>query len=357
LTARFYRPELDVVRFIAFLTVFLHHGLADQLPPTRLNLAIQQSLGFGLCLFFTLSAYLITTLLLKERAATGTIDLPRFYKRRALRIWPLYLAALALVALAEVRNGKVHTYAHWYLAALFMLGNTIALAPPPVGHLWSISVEEQFYVFWPTLMRRVPVQRLLVAALALAVVSNAVLAWFGIIHADTYQRVWWNTFSQMEMFAAGILLAIYTAKYGYAKHPKALVLLGLPCIAFTWFAAVYSLQIKGPGLSAQGPLSLCGGYALIALSCAAFIFLLQGTENWPRPMIYFGKVSYGLYVFHIAGLAVAFHAARSFPLAAQLTVALAVTMLLAWMSYTWFESPFLRLKERYEVVPSRPVSS
>ena len=98
----FYRPELDLLRFVAFLLVFLSHGLWADLSPV--TLAISKAGVSGLALFFLLSSYLITELLLREHASTGTVHLKAFYLRRVLRIWPLYLLAL-LMATVLARFG------------------------------------------------------------------------------------------------------------------------------------------------------------------------------------------------------------------------------------------------------------
>jgi peptidoglycan/LPS O-acetylase OafA/YrhL len=87
MTKRFYRPELDVVRLIAFLSVFLHHSAPRiEAGHKSIIVSVVNAAGFGLCLFFVLSAFLITTLLLREYESTGDIHLAQFYKRRALRI-------------------------------------------------------------------------------------------------------------------------------------------------------------------------------------------------------------------------------------------------------------------------------
>src|ERR1700685_180016 len=90
----FYRPGLDILRVLAFLLVFFAHGLIRHLDkPTQLG-AIGRAGGFGVCIFFFLSSYLITELLLREKSDTNTIRIPSFYVRRILRIWPLYFAMI-----------------------------------------------------------------------------------------------------------------------------------------------------------------------------------------------------------------------------------------------------------------------
>lgn len=311
--------------------------------------------GFGLSLFFTLSAYLITTLLLKERGRTGTIDIPRFYRRRILRIWPLYLGVLGASVTVATLHHSFHKTALWYGAALVMMANLVTSETTNVVHLWSISVEEQFYVFWPTVMRLMSPRRLIFAALGLLVISNGVLAWYGLIHADTFKRVWWNTFVEMEFFATGILLALRDELITQKPYSWKVRIPGLMGVPILWFVAIYVFHIQGGNDRASGPISLCVGYALVAIACVSLIDLVRGIERWPKPIVYLGKISYGLYVFHLPILIAVRHI-HFLILPAKLVVALALTIVVASLSYKWYESPFLRLKERYEVVPSRPVS-
>jgi peptidoglycan/LPS O-acetylase OafA/YrhL len=346
---RYYRPDLDVIRFIAFLAVFCHHTFQDN-PAHKSLQPVVMACGFGLSLFFTLSAYLITTLLLRERDKTQTVDLGRFYKRRMLRIWPLYFVALSGYMYLQHHQAGLGRTGVWYLAAFFMLGNLPGLTVGVGEHLWSISVEEQFYVVWPGLMKRLSIRQLVYCALGLVVLSNCVLAYYGLVHANTWNTVWWSSFVQMETFAAGILLALRD----YVRPPTArswpVRIVGLIAVFGTWVAAVVVFHIKGVDLPARGPVSLCIGFALVAASCAGMIDLMYGTRRWPKSLLYLGKISYGLYVFHILGLMYQgrhWHGALA---------ALTTKIVLASLSYKFLESPFLRLKEKYEVVLSRPVN-
>ena len=121
-TARFYHPELDQLRFFAFLMVFLHHAFPHQPefwtklgvpgPIAQVLSGIGATGAFGVSLFFVLSSYLITELLLREKELIGTLDVKSFYVRRILRIWPLYFFFLALAAAMHVVGaGTAHRVA------------------------------------------------------------------------------------------------------------------------------------------------------------------------------------------------------------------------------------------------------
>lgn len=355
---RFYRPELDVVRFVAFLAVFLSHGLPSSSTNTNAG-ALVRACALGLPLFFCLSAYLITKLLLLERDRTGTVALPKFYKRRILRIWPLYLSMLAISAAISALHHTIHQTALWYVAALFMLANTVWWIRTTVSHLWSISIEEQFYLFWPAAVSRLSDRALALAACALAVLANAVLFRYGMHHAEHDGRIWGNTFVQLQFFAAGILLALY---HHTAASDAAPSLLARPVLfvgaLLAWFAAVRFLHALGdPGEFATGPLTLCCGYFIAVLGCVAILIAVQGWSRWPPPLVYLGKISYGLYVFHAIALGVADRFLLRFGRAASVSGAFFLTVAIAACSYHFFEARFLRLKERFEVVQSRPVGA
>jgi peptidoglycan/LPS O-acetylase OafA/YrhL len=145
--ARFYVPELDSLRFFAFFGVFLCHlthemGYGDVLS----NIG-----GFGVDLFFTLSAYLITELLMREKERFGRLDVGAFYVRRILRIWPLYFGFLAAYFVASGIFPVLQIDWRYFAFFLVFLGNfalaTIGLAPGlAIVRLWSVCVEEQFYI-------------------------------------------------------------------------------------------------------------------------------------------------------------------------------------------------------------------
>ena len=369
-----YRPELDVVRFLAFLLVYFSHlllctpiGLWSFLPthqdPTRIVYAIGNSCSMGLCLFFTLSAYLITGLLLKERDKNTVVSVRKFYIRRCLRIWPLYFFGIAIgVALRNTHESLTQSGLLWNL---LFVGNFFRAAYGSSNNvmapLWSISIEEQFYVVWPWAMRWLSRRRLAVCALCFILAANLALYILGERHADTDTTVWSNTLVQFEMFAAGILLAL-------ADKPAPRIFRGIGfALVFTgpllWFIACFLFHAKQPavaGMAVSGP-ALMAGYALIAVGCVAVLkgFCFFGPSRMPQWAVYMGKISYGLYVFHELGirLAICFFAPSDgfISLIAAALLSLILTITAAKLSYTFLERPFLRIKRKYEIVHSKPI--
>jgi peptidoglycan/LPS O-acetylase OafA/YrhL len=155
--ARFYRPELDALRFFAFLCVFFFHRV-DYLPIDRtqhpLLWGMSEAGAFGVPVFFLLSSFLIVELLLRERAATGSVHIKSFYARRILRIWPLYFAACyGLIILGRFLPNVGPKDPRAWLAFTFFAGNWYILRHGWIASafdpLWSIAIEEQFYITVP----------------------------------------------------------------------------------------------------------------------------------------------------------------------------------------------------------------
>lgn len=379
---RFYRPELDLLRFFAFLSVFLHHGLPGFEPSHHIGrlgplfglLAITKQVGsFGVCLFFLLSAYLITELLQRERASTGGIRVRSFYLRRILRIWPLYFSFLFVgVALGaafpvfRIENGRL-------LAFLLLSGNWYAAVggcgASPIAPLWSISVEEQFYLIWPWLSKAGSRAMLWRTSILLLPISWAAIFWLSHNGANASRESWVNSLVQFQFFALGSLLAL--ALNGRAPNLRTnsrvmFVLVALLC----WYLAQGVFHVKDD--SGSGPAaSLILGYCSIGVGCVLLFlgFLGMSRRLVPRQLIYLGKISYGLYVFHMVALDCMWKLGlyRTSTLGALgavsavtrlfliQTTALALTIALAIASYKFLERPFLRIKQRFSFIESRAI--
>ncbi len=378
---RFYLPELDILRFAAFFAVFVYH-----VPPGSLYFYLRHgALGgfgvagaFGVDLFFALSGYLITRLLLRERETTGSVNLRAFYARRILRIWPLYffylVFALSLSQLAPSLTlvppwGQVGFPADpiCLLALGFFLFNftSCAGAITLVAHLWSISLEEQFYLVWSLTMRHIPRQRMLLVPLVMLAIATIArlpssFLGFGV-------PIWNNSFARLDPIAAGIFVAVIPEM---SPRPAVRALLVLTGIASWWMAAYWC------GLPVQrSTAGVLIGYPMVALGSGAFLLATLGAGRRSAGtrlrliLIYLGKISYGLYVYNLVavfGGQVLFRRVVSPWLLAQgwplwtawpfyMGVAFGANVVLAAASYRWLEAPFLRLKRRFTAIPSRAV--
>ena len=366
----FYRPELDVLRFFAFFAVFLFHfsrpvDLYVQHGVPRLVATAGNSLMragvFGVDLFFVLSAYLITELLLREKDVYGRLDVRSFYLRRMLRIWPLYFfyIGLALIPAFNPDHGFTWRYA---LAFVLLAGNwsIVAYGWPfhsIIGAMWTVSIEEQFYLFWPPVVRTLSRDRIAAAAIGMLIVSNSTRVAMVAFHGGT-NSVWCNTLGRLDPIAAGILVAYVLRgsipKFGLATR------LGLLCCGTLPLALVANYwRIHEPESLEWMPTLL--GFPVVAVSCTLIMLAALGfSTRLPRSLLYLGKISYGLYVYHALGnvlsnMAVPPGRTTFLALASRPTLALAITVLLAAVSYAVLEKPFLKLKKRFAHIDSRPV--
>lgn len=383
---RFYRPELDVLRLGAFLTVFLSHGLPGFVLEHHSGITRRLALyethakhagAFGVCLFFMLSAYLITELLLRESTRTGRISIPSFYARRILRIWPLYFTFLFLAVLLGFIYQPYRLETRGFVAFLFLAGNwyavTAAHLGSPIRPLWSVSVEEQFYLLWPVIARFG--RRRSIAAVSLLLLPLASLRVYLLTRGgpDSASTIWFDSLAQFQFFALGALLALALRGRVFTLRPATRILAFSAGLS-SWLLANFVFHVDRVE-TMPSPASMLSGYGFVALGCLLlFAAFLGASLDWfPRPLVYLGKISYGLYVFHMLSLNIAgallwpSAAERAavqttwgiFPLIARAllvtVVALAGTVLLAALSYQFLERPFLKLKQRFTLVPSRNV--
>jgi peptidoglycan/LPS O-acetylase OafA/YrhL len=356
--ARFYRPELDGLRFFAFLAVFFSHAFPQDwavyrdlgLPRTLAYVAARAvaSGGNGVPLFFVLSSYLITTLLLREHEKYGAIRLKDFYVRRALRIWPLYFAFIAGALLLAPSGSEAALRPEALPVYLIFLANWSFLIPGAAagsgvaGILWSVSVEEQFYALWPLTLKRfgvASVARVGLVMVCAAWVVRGAMETFGASPA----ALWLNTFAWLDAIGAGALLAtlFYRRLPDLRAGARAALILSGPAV---WVAGS-CLYVLGVPFALTAAFNI-GGAALMLWGA------LGGRLLTSPPLVFLGRISYGLYVFHAAALYVTERLFHDVPRRAG--VGLALTVAAAAVSYYVLEMPFLRLKERFTHVRSRP---
>jgi peptidoglycan/LPS O-acetylase OafA/YrhL len=353
-SGRFYRPELDAVRFLAFGLVFLFHAGASINGEMLAAGGYQASLAkllpagaYGVDVFFLLSAFLITELFMREKARSGTIDIPAFYARRILRIWPLYFSFVILTIVLS-RFTPVQFPGGAIAPMLLFYGNFWLMYHSffsPAGILWSISVEEQFYVLCPFATKFLSKNGLAVLAVALIALAN--LTRFLLLHftATRPDAIWYCTLTRLDPIATGILACLVLN----GRIPK--FCFRLRCVllsagAFCLYSAAVWLHGMDSALSIKDCLMVYPVTNIGAL--AIFLSFLGASITW-RPAIYLGHISYGLYVYHLLALNVAkiglLRLIGECPYLLRAAVALPLTIGLAAISYRFLEAPFLRLKD------------
>ena len=372
--SRYYRPELDGLRFFAFVCVFCFHRM-DYVPldPSRNPWLFKFSTAgaFGVPVFFLLSAFLITELLMRERDATGTVHVKAFYVRRILRIWPLYFAAFfGLAVLNHFLPGVgPATHSSW-LAFSFFAGNWYIVRhgwiAGPVDPLWSISVEEQFYIVIPLVIAFAGRRGLRIASYLLLAVAYVVIVRYALHPTAGDNGEWTDSFVHFQFFCAGTLLALLL-RGRLSRLPVLARLSGFVLGFGCWFLCL-RLGVKSwePHAGVAGSIA---GWALMLLGAILFFLSTLGTaERYiPRALAYLGRISYGLYIFQSLILYFVFekggawltkivrtlHLPDGLRASIGTAVVLAATFVVAHLSFKFFERPFLRLKERFTFVRAR----
>lgn len=362
-------PGLNGLRAISALAVVLSHlvlsldsfGLDRKLLGTfRDGTARGSDLAtFGVTIFFTLSGFLITTLLLQEQERTGTVSVGRFYMRRILRIWPLYYTYIGIAILTLIlcaRPWDPHGLP-FYLLLLANVPRMFGGEIPLIDHLWSIGVEEQFYLLWPLLVlsigdrRKLGYTMFMVLAVMLAglLVARFALQPAGIMTPSIILGT-----SRFQCMLIGCSAAIVHASgapwFGRIFRSK-----GLRLLAWASMASIAFNRFPAPAFIANELVSVIT--VVLIIDQIAVPRALVPMEN--RVLDLLGRVSYSTYVWHPL---VIFLLSRSVPFAALdvplrypavFLATLSGTLAVAWLSYRYIESPILRLKDRYAVVHSR----
>lgn len=371
-TSRYYRPQLDWLRFIAFLMVFAFHAkpagpltiAQTSVPGTMLDYLwkpLAWAGSHGVDIFFVLSAFLITELLLREKAQHGAVHIRSFYVRRILRIWPLYFVFALIVFPLDFYVFRGDSL--YYAMLLAFIGNWYNVCWggffTSTGHLWTVSVEEQFYLVWPHLAQFFSVRafrRLLVNLLVISALYR--FATIYLLWPDA-SAVYEDTLARMDCFAVGGLLALAY----HRKEPRFGRFLGL-CLflvaaAGFWTIGMAADETHGASALWSFPLATAGAAAMLVAMLTVPAASVPG--RIARSFGYLGKISYGLYMWHVpAGFLVAY----AFGIAGTnhmkwpvltATVGFAVTLIAAMLSYAMLERPFLRFKQRFTYVASRPL--
>lgn len=345
--------SLDGLRALAIIGVVWHHAAG-----TSSDVALLHHGEQGVTLFFAISGYLITTLLLRERERYGQISLKLFYIRRTLRIMPLYYGVILLYCAAVYFAEKDAEAANDFYGNLvyFFTFTSNWFVDGTQGRViflfaWTLATEEQFYLVWPSVERYLPGKAWVVVLLTLLGIQFAATD-FGLMEFGTLG----------QRMAASIAPAIlYGVLLAHLLHDERSYNLLRPVLGQIWSAAFWMIAfIAAVATMDSYPFGTRVVELTAVLVVGASVYREDNTLALPhrwRPYAWIGTVSYGLYMLNMLGINAVRTAFRKVGLEHPVllfVIGLAVGVAIASISYIYYESFFLRLKERWGQRPKTP---
>ncbi len=370
-----YIPQFDIIRFFAAFMIVIYHaysawngwfGIPGFLSTGDYKTftvfggyfdRFIKNFPIGVDIFFFISGYLLTYLLIMEKEKYGKVNIPMFYLRRGLRIWPLYFFLIALAPFLVAWLGEPKPD---YWANLLFINNFNTIHTEawhfPFAHFWSICIEEHFYLVWPIILALVPRKNLTSAIFAMIVLSWAYKLYTIIPGQGTWYHVYLHSLSRMDTILLGALLAdFYLKKPFQFKLPK--LIMGL-LILFLVFIFAFD-NLSNYDIAFARVLRLPVYIALLGIIIADLLFNPRHnfTHRFWKPFMYLGKASYGIYMYGNILVTVIIKKVmldnhiNNIYLYYFLIVAL--SLLIPVLSYELLEKPFLKLKQRFALVKTR----
>ncbi len=373
-------PELDGVRGLAIIFVLVYHIV--RLNPSHVDHPIFDTIyriaEMGWCgvdIFFVLSGFLITSILLRTKSGEGYFR--NFYARRILRIFPLYYVTITLIflfmpLLDPQKAQSTQAMWPWYYFYIQNWGNAFNLIPTNfwIGATWSLAIEEQFYLFWPTIVHKLNSKKLafvgsglVLLALGLRVLVVSVKR---LRKMFDYNKVFYfSTITRLDSLILGALLALAFQSAWWRNLLKRIA----PFVFVAGLGALGYIVTRNPDSPlVDNYLMYTYGYSLLAVTSAALIVMLATiAESNPlrvvfrsRVLSFFGKYSYAIYLFHMLPVLtlIRIYNANGWtsgfvPWAVFILLSVGITILLALLSWNLLEKRVLDLKKYFEYQPAK----
>ncbi|OYU50187.1 MAG: acyltransferase [Rhizobiales bacterium PAR1] len=355
-----YLAPMDGLRALAVLLVLWSHiPFVPEIPFTKLSWEITQKLSigyFGVDIFFILSGFLITRILLNTLENEGKISLRTFYIKRAIRIFPVYYLCVLFYVAFFAFDGRslvsLLTYSFNYYHALHP-------TPHPLEHTWSLAVEEQFYLVWPFLVAMIPAARgKLITGLFIPSLAAALALAFATLMEGTLagDMIYMSSLTRMMSLSLGASLAYRENTTSNLSPQQACGIIGLGVSLLLLDFVLRSFRII-PAAGYFQAFALVG-FALLSFGAVALLLspdsrLMQKAQSFLTlsPLRYIGRISYGLYLYHylllyVLGIQLAETEAKGASGSTVLAF-IVLTFGLAALSFRFFEEPLLRLKSRF----------
>ncbi|KAA9331132.1 acyltransferase family protein [Adhaeribacter soli] len=380
-TGKIYFKNLDSIRFFAALMVFLAHGISPSYQYLPIENTVWEKLltlissgGTGVSIFFVLSGFLITYLLIQEYETTKTISVRNFYMRRVLRIWPLYylVVTFSFFIYPFIKNligidnplGSNVLYHLTFLSNFDVINiqeNCPGNDAMSQGITWSVSIEEQFYLFWPLIFAFLPRKGWFFAILF--IIGGSV--YFRILNHENNSVLYFHTFSVLADLGIGGLAAYLVKKFAPVKRffentgsKTHLLLFAFSFCLLFWGDPLFSFKYG----NAIGRIVIAASFALIITAQALTktnsrldLSRLTFPNNW-------GKYTYGIYLLHPIAITILDVLVRVLNVPKTNFISLfligilgfVLTLILSKTSFIYFEARFLKLKHRFDTEKKAP---
>lgn len=357
-------PELDTIRLISILLVVLHH----QFSKANAFFAWFTEFGWvGVDIFFVMSGFLITSLLLREREATGTISLQTFWKKRMLRLWPSWLFTLLLSIcmvwffgqnnpslLEKLFSKWWHYFLHFGNYSILLEGNIHIV----FNHFWSLAVEEHFYLLWPLVLFFVPGRRGIMAVGLLIIASSFGLRLWHLLSGHDVHLTEFATHTRLDELVMGCLLSVGWSRIKDLAPLSEMLLTALMACLFLGGLYFGKGNMAFPVLNALG-------YSFIGLSgCLLIVIALKGGRWGIRRVLRvplfakLGVLSYGVYLIHLHVSQVLYWALGKLGITPDPYVLATLNLVLpfgpAWIMYFYIDEVFAKFRHRRVSVPVVP---
>jgi peptidoglycan/LPS O-acetylase OafA/YrhL len=372
MTKKIYFENLDGLRFLCFLSVFLFHSFHtdfDYIKATNTYHLVKKDIfgngNIGVNFFFVLSGFLITFLLVEEKMLNGQIDIRKFWFRRILRIWPLFYLCVCIgffvFPLLKSTFGQQPNETarlEYYITFInnfdFIVNGSDASV---LSVLWSVAIEEQFYFVWPIILYLLPIKRYWIAFIVIILLSWGFRAFNNSYIAHEYHTL--SCIGDMAIGAFGAWLAATNTKFKI-KIEKLKTIYILLVYALFFSAVLFRDEIL------QSDNLLLSVFERTFIAIIILMIILE--QNFSEQSIFkmsrfklvskLGSVSYGLYCLHFIGILVVTTLTRMFSVNTELwqvlvidtILSLALSIFLSLVSYKLFELPFLRIKNRFAYI-------
>ena len=338
-------PSLYGIRAISILLVVVSHCFLRTRGEGRAEkilLALAGNGTVGVSIFFVVSGFLITLLLLKERSHAGSVDLRDFYLRRVFRILPAFLIYIAVIAVLTLAGSLSVPWQQFWRALTF----TMDYVPEKnwfLGHVWSLSVEEQFYLLWPLLLVLCSRRLLTVITGGIIVLGPLIRMLDRVVLPGTRSEIEYMGHTRLDMLMFGCLIALYFEEdwlRALLAKTNALAVPALSAVFLFLISPLIEMRFGGVYIKTFG-------YSLQGMTISfMMLYLITRPESLPgkvfnsRLVVHLGAISYSLYLWQ--ELFIGF---REFSVTIT-AIRVAAAFLLAEISYYFVEAPMLRMKRR-----------